>query len=103
MAHDGAYLIDNGRIMILWCGRSLAGPFVTEVLGLPENPSPQDFQAAAVEPGRDNDLSRRVLNIVNAQRGNRGVHQQCFVVRQGDAMEAHVSPYFVEDKHHGSM
>jgi len=102
LAPDGAYLIDNGRIMILFLGRSLGGTFMKEVFGLGDDPTPQELQALTLEPARDTDLSKRMCAIVASQRGSRGMHQQCFVVRQGDPMEAHVSPYFVEDKHHAS-
>jgi protein transport protein SEC24 len=44
-----------------------------------------------------------VCALVGALRGRYGGHPEVFVVRQGTPLEAHVVPYFVEDRSHGQL
>ncbi|RMZ56193.1 hypothetical protein APUTEX25_002383 [Auxenochlorella protothecoides] len=80
----GAYLIDNGRLCILWLGAALGPAFYEQVFGSAADAG-QDPGQLSLEPARPgSELSARI---------NAG----CYVVRQGTPMEAHVAPYFVED------
>eukprot|EP00877_Chromochloris_zofingiensis_P002473 jgi/Chrzof1/12226/Cz06g26070.t1 len=103
MLESGAYLIDNGRMLVLWLGRALTPGWLAEVLG-PEAVNPQvDISAIPVEPARDTALSKRLCAVVQQLRSSHACHSQCFAVRQGTPMEAHVVPLFVEDRTHGQM
>lgn len=95
---SGAYLLDNGRIFIVWVGRGVAPEFMQQVFGLGNNATPQELAGIHVEPPRDNQWSRRINAVIQELRSTRPTHQLLFVVRQGDPHEGHVLPYFVEDR-----
>jgi protein transport protein SEC24 len=96
----GAYLLDNGRVFVLWLGRAVRPDFMAGVFGLdPASPPPADAMALSVEPERaGSPASARVCAVLRALRAGRATHAPCFVVRQGSPAEAHVLPYFVEDR-----
>jgi len=98
---EGAYLIDNGRVLVLYLGRAAPTAFLQGVFGVgPEVPADQ----LALEPARaGSDLSVRVNAIVASLRKGRMLHQAVHVVRQGEPSEAHIMPYFVEDRGQGTM
>ena len=51
------------------------------------------------EPVRaGSELSARVNGVLRTLRGARELWQECWVIRQGSPMEAHVMPYLVEDR-----
>jgi hypothetical protein len=54
-------------------------------------------------PPHDGELSQRAARLLVALRSGRESYQQCFVVRQGDALETHWLPYLVEDRTQGTM
>lgn len=93
----GAYLIDNGRVMILWLGSATPQQFYNAAFG--QGASAQDPKFLKVEPPRQgSELSTRICAVIAALRKHRELYQEVYVVRQGTPMEAHVMPYFVEDR-----
>eukprot|EP00198_Chlamydomonas_reinhardtii_P012637 XP_001701974.1 COP-II coat subunit [Chlamydomonas reinhardtii] len=94
----GVYLIDTGRVFVLWLGRAMSPQWCVEVFGTDPLSLPQDTSAVTVEPGRDTPMSGRVTTLLRALRAGRPLHQQVFVVRQGSPLEPHVLPYLVEDR-----
>jgi protein transport protein SEC24 len=103
MVEGGAYLIDTGRMLILWLGRALAPQWVADVFGLPLASIPSETSQLVLEPAKAHPMSQRVCALVAALRGCYGVHQEVFIVRQGTPLEAHVVPYFIEDRSHGQL
>ena len=95
---SGAYLLDNGRIFIVWVGRGVAPEFMQAVFGIGPNSSPQELASLQLEPAREHPWSKRINAVVQELRSTKMTHQLLFVVRQGDPFEAHVLPYFVEDR-----
>ncbi|GIL72053.1 hypothetical protein Vretimale_545 [Volvox reticuliferus] len=98
LEEGGVYLLDTGRLFVLWVGRAISPQWCVEVFGMEPNSLPQDTTAVTVEPGRDAPMSRRVNAVLRKLRAQRPLHQQVFVVRQGSGLDAHVLPYFVEDR-----
>lgn len=93
----GAYLIDAGRVAVLWLGAALGPAFYSDVFGVAQPPA--DGSGLRVEPPRPgSELGGRIAELLRALRGRSEVYQECYVVRQGSPMEAHVMPYFVEDR-----
>jgi len=94
----GAYLLDNGRVMLLWLGRMLDRAWGLEVFGVDvqtANPAePLDLEPARPESA----LSMRINAVLAALRSPGQHYQQCFVVRQGSPLELHLAQYFVEDR-----
>ena len=83
--------------MVLWLGAALPAGFYGDVFGVAA--PPPDAGALRLEPPRPgSELAARIAAVMAACRGAREVYQECFVVRQGTPMEAHVGPYFVEDR-----
>lgn len=100
----GAYLMDNGRLFILWLGRNIPPGYVGELFAADPATLPPDLTGLSVEPERPTNVSKRLNALMRQLRKrNSGIYQQCFVVRQGSSMEAHVIPYFVEDRGHGTQ
>ncbi|KAL0025356.1 hypothetical protein WJX79_010862 [Trebouxia sp. C0005] len=97
MRDNAAYLLDNGRILVLWLGRNIPQPFLKQVFELEQVP-PQDA-VLSIEPVRKGrELSERINALVSDLRKGRPVYPQCFVVRQGSAPEQHIHTLLVEDK-----
>ena len=109
---SGAYLLDAGRVLVLWLGRAvrpdvmgaLFGPeAVTAAAGSNPGSTAVDALALDPEPARPgSELSARVCSVLASLRATRPNFPPCFVVRQGSPAEAHVLPYFVEDRGPGT-
>ncbi|CAD7697205.1 unnamed protein product [Ostreobium quekettii] len=99
---DGAYLLDNGRVFVLWLGQALPREYVSSLFGMDPSTSPGDYSSMAVEPPKDNPVSQRVNAVLRRLREGRGVHAHCYVARQGSQTEAHIAPLFVEDRTHNT-
>ena len=93
----GAYLVDDGRRLLLWLGKMLEPAFVADLFG-PSGPPSAD--ADCVLPPQDNDLSRRVRAVIADIRANasRARHLALTVVTQGHPSETQLFPYLVEDR-----
>jgi len=101
---NGAYLLDNGRLFILWLGRGIPQGYIGELFAADPASLPQDLAGVSVEPERPTAVSKRICAMLRElRRRNQGAYQQCFVVRQGSAVEAYAIPYFVEDRGQGSQ
>ena len=95
----GVYLIDTGRVMVLWIGTSTPQSFYTTVFGPDALTNDRTGNALVLEPPRSGSkLSTRICAVVAQLRKHKELQQQVHVVRQGTPLEAHVMPYFVEDR-----
>lgn len=93
----GAYLVDNGRMLILWLGQALDPSFYSAVFGV--QAPPQDTSGLNPEPERPgSQLSARINAVLRRLRGRRELWQECWVMRQGTPLEAHLMPFLVEDR-----
>lgn len=106
---SGAYLLDAGRVLVLWLGRAVRPDVMGAIFGpeavaaaasvSPGSSTAVDALALDPEPPRPNsELSARVCAVLSSLRATRPNFPPCFVVRQGSPAEAHVLPYFVEDR-----
>lgn len=95
----GAYLIDAGRVFVLWLGRAVRPDFMAAVFGVDAARPPADVMALSPEPPRPgSDASARVCAVLDALRRGRPNRPPLFVVQAGTPAEAHVAPFFVEDR-----
>lgn len=102
MDPQGAYLLDNGRVLVLWVARMAPPALLQQLFGLePGQPEPPALSAEPAQPGSE--LSARLNALIGKLRVGRATCQQCFVVRQGSHLEAHVLPYLVEDRSVGTQ
>ncbi|KAK9794070.1 hypothetical protein WJX73_006515 [Symbiochloris irregularis] len=98
--YSGAYLMDTGRVFLLWLGRGISPNFLSQVFG-PEAAAGGAVNAShlAVEPPRQGSpLSERICALLHHLRSQRSTYPACFVVMQGTQPEQHVLPYFVEER-----
>ncbi|KAK2079444.1 hypothetical protein QBZ16_003136 [Prototheca wickerhamii] len=94
---SSAYLIDNGRICVLWLGASLDPAFYERVFGSAAAAA-ADPASLDVEPARQgSDLSLRLNAVLRQLRKFKELSQPCWVIRQGSPQEALIAPMFVED------
>ncbi|KAG7669812.1 hypothetical protein Ndes2437B_g05999 [Nannochloris sp. 'desiccata'] len=94
---SGVYLIDNSRIMVLWLGTATPPQVYQSIFGA--GAGPQNAGALHVEPLRQgSELSARICAVIQHLRAGREIQQEVHVIVQGTPMEAHVMPYFVEDR-----
>ncbi|EFN54134.1 hypothetical protein CHLNCDRAFT_135519 [Chlorella variabilis] len=93
----GAYIVDNGRMLILWLGQAVPPSFYAQVFGV-QGP-PQDTAGLNPEPVRQgSELSARINAVMRQLRDRRELWQECWTIRQGTPMEAHLMPFLVEDR-----
>jgi len=104
MLENGIYLINNGRVLVLWLGRGVDPHLAVQLLG-PEVQNPAvDVSQLPVEPAREGSaLSGRLVAVLSALRQGRGMYAPCFAVRQGTPVEAVIMPLFVEDRMQAQM
>ncbi len=74
----GAYLVDNGRVIVLWLGSAMDA---------------QKSQKLA-----DIGSNQRLVAVIESLKRHKDIKQEVHVVKQGTPMEAHVMPYFIEDR-----
>jgi len=96
----GVYLLDDGMLLICWVGRAVAAETLEGMFGAV---GVADALSLEQTPPHDGELSQRAARLLVALRSGRESYQQCFVVRQGDALETHWLPYLVEDRTQGTM
>ncbi|KAK9861048.1 hypothetical protein WJX84_009471 [Apatococcus fuscideae] len=101
----GAYILDTGRVCVLWLGRALDPTFLVQVFGADASTAQRPDQVASLslEPVRPNQLSQRINNVVAQLRKDRPTRPALFVIRQGTPMEAPFTGYLVEDKGPGVL
>ncbi|KAK9828118.1 hypothetical protein WJX81_006860 [Elliptochloris bilobata] len=99
MSDAGAYLLDSGRIFVLWLGKRVPKDFISQVFAVDVSRPIPDNQVLKVEPALPGlELSARINAVLGRLRDQRGNYPTCFVVRQGTPPEQHVLPYLVEDR-----
>lgn len=91
----GAFLLDNGRTLLLWLGKSLPPEFLTDVFGVGE--LPQSAATLQLRPS-DTELSTKINGIIATLKASHVMEQQLVVVAQGQREEALLFPYLVEDR-----
>jgi protein transport protein SEC24 len=94
----GVYLLDDGRILIAWVGRAVPAELLQDLFGAVGVADP-----LLLDVDHDSALSKKVQKLLGVLRTGKDTYQQCFVVRQGDAIETHWMPYLVEDRIAGTM
>ena len=93
----GAYLVDDGRRLLLWLGKMLDPQFVAALFG-PSGPPSADVDCNL--PHLDTDVSRRARAVVDDIRAeaSRARHLALTVVIQGHPSETQLFPYLIEDR-----
>eukprot|EP00281_Chroomonas_sp_CCMP1168_P026138 CAMPEP_0206231294 /NCGR_PEP_ID=MMETSP0047_2-20121206/10758_1 /ASSEMBLY_ACC=CAM_ASM_000192 /TAXON_ID=195065 /ORGANISM="Chroomonas mesostigmatica_cf, Strain CCMP1168" /LENGTH=922 /DNA_ID=CAMNT_0053654859 /DNA_START=29 /DNA_END=2799 /DNA_ORIENTATION=- len=93
---EGAYLLENGEVMILWLGKQLPQSFLEQIFGvhaLAENTA----GGLQLQP-RENALSRKVCAMIEFIRSHRPSYPVVQIVQQRDVAESNMFAYMVEDR-----
>jgi len=97
LSAGGAYLLDNGRVFLLWLGAGVPVEYVAQLFGVAATAVPNEVHKLPLEPAKDNPESKRFNALLGKLREGRALHQQVFVVKQGTPLEARMGAYMVED------
>jgi len=92
----GVYLLDNGETMYMWIGKSAPRSFLQQVFNVSNLGDNDAIHLQLVE--HDNDLSRRVVAIVDQIRSRKASFPIVEVMQQKDILEAQFFSYLVEDR-----
>ncbi|GMH36590.1 hypothetical protein BSKO_04463 [Bryopsis sp. KO-2023] len=92
----GIHLVDAGRVLVLWVGRNVPKEVLVQIFG--QEATTKDISQLPFEPPKDNPASKLLSVLLSEIRQERGVFPQCYVIQQGSQVEAHIAPYFVEDR-----
>ena len=82
LSGEGAYLMDNGRLFILWLGRNIPSGYIGELFAADPSTLAHDLSGVTIEPEKQTEVSRRICILLRQLRRDNWVYQQCFVVRQ---------------------
>jgi protein transport protein SEC24 len=89
--------VDNGRILVMWLGQACPPSFYSQAFGVQSlPPDASGLNPEPVRPGSE--LSARINGVLRQLRARRELWQECWVLRQGTPMEAHLMPLLVEDR-----
>eukprot|EP00889_Picochlorum_renovo_P008544 jgi/Picre1/35574/NNA_003035.t1 len=92
----GVYLIDTGRVLVLWLGSGTSQQFYADVLG--SNAMNMNQPLTLEPPRQGSKLAPRIHEVIHSLRQSKEFVQDVHVIRQGTPMEAHVMPFFIEDR-----
>jgi len=93
---EGAYLVENGETMLMWLGKNLPKSFLQQVFDV-HALAEGDAKNLLLVP-RDNELSRRLVAIVDQIRSRNTSHAMLTVVQQKDIAEASMFSLLIEDR-----
>jgi len=93
---EGAYLLENGETMMIWLGRNVAKSFLQQVFDVHALAEGDAQHLQLVQ--RDNELSRRVVAVVEQIRSRHASFENVQVVMQREGGEAQLMALLVEDR-----
>ncbi|KAL7291984.1 hypothetical protein TKK_0014270 [Trichogramma kaykai] len=93
---DGAYLLENGIYMFLWLGGNLSPQWLKLVFGV--SSVTQVNTDKSYIPVLDNDLNRKIRDIVAYIGSERRYCMKLAITRQRDKMEQVMRQFLVEDR-----
>ena len=88
----GAYLLDNGRVLVLWLGKMLPQEFMRDAFGVDAHVSQVDVNQLSIETSRS-ELATRLRRLVESMRSGKAVYQTLYILRQGDPNEVSILVY----------
>lgn len=96
---QGAYLLDNGVSLLMWLGRALAPDFLRALFGVESLEGIDSGVLRLVPTSSDNDLKRRICNVVQGIRNSHvGKFQILHFIKEGEPVEQRFRMYLVEDR-----
>jgi len=92
----GAYLVDNGRVLLLWLGKMLSPEFLGGLFGT--GAIPADAGTLELAPPESSSIAAQVHAIIAHIRAQHTTHQRLLIVAQGQPSETALFPFLVEDR-----
>lgn len=96
MQDTGAYIIENGLVMLMWVGFNINQKWVQDVFGV-HSAAQIDIDRTRLEEF-DNPRSKKLKNVIAKIRAERQKHLKLIIVRQRDKLEPVFQQYLVEDR-----
>jgi len=100
MENQGAYLLDDGRYIYLWCGPNIDPQLLEDLTG---SPAFHLIDPLNVELERDNEVSRRLFEVISALRERTPQGQVVQLALPGTREEFQFFASLVEDKSQQGM
>ncbi|PKK64784.1 hypothetical protein RhiirC2_665880 [Rhizophagus irregularis] len=99
---EGAYLLENGHILIFWIGRQISSEFINNVFGVD---SIEKINSKLYSlPELENPTSIRIRSIISYLQTQRSKYLRLTIARmQIDATEIEFHNLLVEDENNGAM
>ncbi|VDM56296.1 unnamed protein product [Angiostrongylus costaricensis] len=102
LSNTKAYLIDNGIVLFLWIGLSVAAAWVNDIFGV-NSVAMLDTENVCIHiqvqiPEKDNARSRALRRVVELLQEVGPRRRKMFVVREKDALEPWMKKFLVEDR-----
>ncbi|CAG8538284.1 12091_t:CDS:10 [Funneliformis mosseae] len=102
LENEGAYLLENGQILIFWLGRQLSSEFIRNVFGV-DTIEQIDPKLSSL-PELKNNTSIQIRSIINYLQLQRSKYLRLTIARmQIDATEIEFHSLLVEDENNGAM
>ncbi|GES88569.1 Sec23/Sec24 family protein [Rhizophagus clarus] len=99
---EGAYLLENGHILIFWIGRQVSSEFINNVFGV-DTIEKIDSKLSSL-PELENPTSIRIRSIISYLQTQRSKYLRLTIARmQIDATEIEFHNLLVEDENNGAM
>ncbi|CAG8568852.1 15714_t:CDS:10 [Acaulospora morrowiae] len=102
LSNEGAYLLENGQILMFWLGHQISPDFIRSVFDVDsiEHINPKLFYL----PALDNPTSIRIRSIITYLQSQRSKYLRLTIVRRGmDPSELEFNSLLVEDENNGAM
>ncbi|CAG8657181.1 5507_t:CDS:10 [Rhizophagus irregularis] len=99
---EGAYLLENGHILIFWIGRQISSEFINNVFGV-DSIEKINSKLSSL-PELENPTSIRIRSIISYLQTQRSKYLRLTIARmQIDATEIEFHNLLVEDENNGAM
>jgi protein transport protein SEC24 len=92
---QGAFLLDNGEVLLLWVGKAISIEFLQHVFGLS---SLDGVDPNAIQINKETSLGARVSQLIESLRAEKGIYQPLCVLRDGEPSSSRFLSCFVEDR-----
>ncbi|KAJ6813483.1 protein transport protein Sec24-like [Iris pallida] len=97
---DGIYLLENGEDCLIYVGNMVNPDILQQIFG---TPSVEGIPSQLVLEQFDNDLSKKLNNVVNEIRRQRCSYLRLRLCKKGDQSGMLFLSYMVEDKNPGGL
>ena len=101
---DGIYLVDNGRMLLLWVGKDVSHTSMEDVFGKSVNQARSQLMLKTeIRSEADTPLLKSLVGLIESIRRQSQSDIPLYVIPQGETIEAFILPFLIEDRYGGSQ